>query len=59
MKILIIEDEYALADAVAEILKNEKFDVNIITNGQAGENEALTGIYDLIYRILFQKNYLI
>lgn len=48
MKILIIEDEYALADAVAEILKNEKFDVNIITNGQAGEDEALTGIYDLI-----------
>lgn len=48
MKILIIEDEYALADAVAEILKNENFDVSIITDGQAGEDEALTGIYDLI-----------
>ena len=48
MKILIIEDQYALADAVAEILKNENFDVSIITDGQAGEDEALTGIYDLI-----------
>ncbi len=28
MKILIIEDEYALADAVAEILKKEKFNLS-------------------------------
>lgn len=48
MKILIIEDEYALADAVAEILKKENFMVDIITDGVQGEDEALTGIYDLI-----------
>lgn len=30
MKILIIEDEYALADAVAEILKNEKKIMNCL-----------------------------
>lgn len=48
MKILIIEDEYSLADAIAEILEKEKFHVNIITNGEDGENEALTNIYDLI-----------
>ena len=48
MKILIIEDEYSLADAIAETLKKEKFDVDIITNGEEGENEALTNIYDLI-----------
>lgn len=48
MKILIIEDEYALADAVSEILKKENFTVKIITNGIEGEDEALTGIYDLI-----------
>lgn len=48
MRILIIEDEYALADAISEILKKEKFLVNIITNGEDGENEALTNIYDLI-----------
>ena len=48
MKILIIEDEYSLADAIAEMLKNEKFNVNIETNGEDGENEALTENYDLI-----------
>lgn len=48
MNILIIEDEYSLADAVAERLKNEKFNVCIKTNGEEGEDEALTGNYDLI-----------
>ena len=48
MKILIIEDEYSLSDAIAETLKKEKFQVNIITNGEDGENEALTNVYDLI-----------
>lgn len=48
MKILIIEDEYSLADAIAETLKKESFDVKIITDGEEGENEALTNIYDLI-----------
>ena len=48
MNILIIEDEYSLADAVAESLKNEKFNVCIKTNGEDGEDEALTGNYDLI-----------
>ena len=48
MNILIIEDEYSLADAIAETLKNDKFNVNIETNGEVGENEALTKNYDLI-----------
>lgn len=48
MNILIIEDEYSLADAIAEMLKKEKFNVTIKTNGEDGENEALTGDYDLI-----------
>ena len=48
MNILIIEDEYSLADAVAETLKNEKFSVTIKTNGEDGEDEALTENYDLI-----------
>ena len=37
MKILIIEDEYKLADAISEILKKEKFTTKIITNGEEGE----------------------
>ena len=48
MKILIIEDEYSLADAISEALKKENFMTNIITDGEEGENEALTGVYDLI-----------
>lgn len=48
MKILIIEDEYSLADAIAETLKKENFTPNIITNGEEGENEALSNVYDLI-----------
>lgn len=48
MNILIIEDEYSLADAIAETLKNEKFNVDIETNGEDGKNEALTENYDLI-----------
>ena len=48
MNILIIEDEYSLADAVAETLTSENFNVVIKTNGEDGEDEALTDNYDLI-----------
>lgn len=48
MKILIIEDEYSLADAIAETLQKENYMTKIVTNGEAGEDEALTNIYDLI-----------
>ena len=48
MNILIIEDEFSLADAVAETLKDEKFNVTIKTDGESGEDEALTENYDLI-----------
>lgn len=48
MKILIIEDEYSLADAIAETLQKENYTTKIVINGEDGEDEALTGIYDLI-----------
>ncbi len=48
MKILIVEDEYNLADAIGTMLKKEKYSVNICTNGDDGLDEALTNIYDLI-----------
>ena len=48
MKILIIEYEYSLADAIAETLQKENYTTKIVTNGEDGEDEALTGIYDLI-----------
>ena len=48
MKILIIEDEYSLADAIAETLQKENYTTKIVTNGEDGEDEALSNIYDLI-----------
>lgn len=48
MKILIIEDEYSLADAISDSLQKENFETKIITNGEDGEDEALTEEYDLI-----------
>ena len=48
MKILIIEDEYNLADAISSMLKSKKYIVEIKTDGEDGLEEALTDIYDLI-----------
>ena len=48
MKILIIEDEYNLADAISSMLKTKKYSVVIKTDGEEGLEEALTDIYDLI-----------
>ena len=48
MKILIIEDEFNLADAIASMLKKEKYSVEIMTDGESGLDEALTDVYDLI-----------
>ena len=48
MRILIIEDDEVLANSMAEVLENEKFEVNIETEGEKGQDEALTNIYDLM-----------
>lgn len=48
MRILIIEDEFNLADAIKERLKKEKYLVDIETDGEDGLYSAETGIYDLI-----------
>lgn len=48
MKVLIIEDEYNLADAISSMLKSKKYSVEIMTDGLDGLDEALTDVYDLI-----------
>ena len=48
MKILIIEDEYNLADAISSMLKSKNYDVVIKTDGEEGLDEVLTDVYDLI-----------
>lgn len=46
MKVLIIEDEYSLADAISETLKKEGFSVKVETDGEKREDEAIANVYD-------------
>lgn len=48
MRILIIEDEYSLADIMKSKLKQEKYNVDISLDGENGLEKALSDIYDLI-----------
>ncbi|MGN0632054.1 MAG: response regulator transcription factor [Ruminococcus sp.] len=48
MKILVVEDELALSDALKEILKRNQYSVDTVDNGEDGLEYALTGIYDCI-----------
>lgn len=48
MKILVVEDEEALAEALSEILKRNKYSVDAVYDGESGLDYALTGIYDCI-----------
>jgi len=48
MKVLMIEDERDLADAVSAILQKNNFTVDNAYDGEYGLDCALTGIYDFI-----------
>ena len=48
MRILVVEDEYSLAEIVANRLKKEKYLVDISLDGEDGLYNALNDIYDLI-----------
>ena len=48
MRILVVEDEYALADIISTKLKKEKYSVDISLDGEEGLDNALSDIYDLI-----------
>lgn len=48
MRVLIIEDEFKIADVIASRLKKEQFVVDVFTDGEEGLDNALTNIYDLI-----------
>ena len=48
MRILIIEDEYSLADVISSRLRKEKYIVDISTDGEEGLYKATTNAYDLI-----------
>ncbi len=48
MRILIVEDEYSLADVIASRLKSNNYMVDICVDGEEGEYYACSGNYDLI-----------
>lgn len=48
MKILVVEDEMQLADALSELLKRNMYSVDTFYNGIDGLDNALTGLYDCI-----------
>ena len=48
MKLLVVEDEVALAEALSEILKRNKYAVDTVYDGEDGLEYGLTGIYDCI-----------
>lgn len=48
MRILIIEDEFNLADVIVNRLKKENYIVDNSYDGESGLENALTNIYDLI-----------
>ncbi len=48
MKILLVEDEIGLADAVGAILHKEGYEVDIANDGKAGLDLALSDAYDCI-----------
>lgn len=48
MKILVVEDEVQLADALCELLKRNLYTVDVSYDGISGLDNALTGVYDCI-----------
>ncbi len=48
MRILIVEDELHLAEALTQILRKNNYTVDAANDGEAGLDNALAGIYDLI-----------
>lgn len=48
VRILIIEDEHKIANAIKQGLEQERFAVDVVYDGEEGLNTADTGEYDLI-----------
>ena len=48
MRILVVEDETHLAEALSHILKKNNYSVDVAFDGEEGLDNALSGIYDVI-----------
>ncbi len=48
MQVLIVEDDIRLAQALGRILEENDYQVDIVHDGQAGLDYAVSGIYDVV-----------
>ncbi|CQR58944.1 hypothetical protein PRIO_6597 [Paenibacillus riograndensis SBR5] len=48
MRILIVEDEVHLTEALTQILKKQNYSVDAVHDGRSGLDYAQSGIYDLL-----------
>ncbi len=48
MRVLIIEDEANLRDALSEILENRGFETDTVSDGKKGLHAAMSGLFDVI-----------
>jgi DNA-binding response OmpR family regulator len=48
MRILLVEDDVRLADTLAEALTDQRYIVDVVTDGEAGWNQAKMLDYDLL-----------
>ncbi len=48
MRILVVEDELHLAEALTQILRKNNYTVDAVYDGEAGLDNALSNIYDVI-----------
>ena len=48
MKILVVEDELRLAEALSQIMQEQKYQVDVANDGNDGLDYALYGDYDVI-----------
>ena len=52
MKVLVVDDEIKLADAVGELLRRNKFVVDVVYDGEDGYFYAKKGDYDVILLVM-------
>ena len=48
MRILIVEDEIRLAEALGQIMVEQKYNADIVHDGEAALDYALSGLYDVL-----------
>lgn len=48
MRVLIVEDEKRLAQALGQIMEEQRYQVDIVYDGQDGLDYALSGQYDIV-----------